>query len=308
MNSSWSDKVAYLVQGRSELVQEEFRYIEFGPNVIVLTWDFEIPEDVFPVGVTKFFFPNSTWAEGRNKLLELAASRYRNIEYFVFLDDDIAFTKSSLNEFERLILEFQPKIAVPLCDRIVREMSFSQRSLERPIRHDQILMAFHRSVLEDKIALPIDTQFDEISWWLTAVMNHYLIQKFYFDGMLSFNDVVIRNTNHGHEVTEPALIDKSLYRARFTVAELEAMKLYIRSKYGAQPATLDTIFQPKVFEKLRVVNLNKLHIEHLFLMARQGKVSHFLKLLIKIASTYATNGVYRVIWPQKIFSARIKSL
>lgn len=306
MNGTWSRKFAYLVQGRSELVQEEFRNIEFGPNVIVLTWDFELPEDAFPNGVQKCFFPNSTWAEGRNMLLELATSRFKDIDYFVFLDDDIAFTKASLNEFERLILQYEPRIAVPLCDRIIREMSFSHYFVERPIKHDQVLMAFHKSVLEDGIALPIDTQFDELSWWLTCELNHYLIQRYYCDEMLSFNGVVIKNTNHGHEdVTESESTEISSYRARYSSVEMERMKLYIESRYGSQPATLDTIFQPKILKRIRVTNLNRVHIERLFLIARQGKVFEFVVLLFRITITFIINTTYQIIWPRKILSSRI---
>jgi hypothetical protein len=306
LDGDWSTKVAYLVQGHSELVQEEFRRIEFGPNVIALTWDCELPEEGFPSNVQKFFFPNSTWAEGRNKLLELATSIFRGIDYYVFLDDDVAFTKSSLSEFERLILGYRPMIAVPLCDRIIREMSFSYRTVERPIRHDQILMAFHKSVIDDGIVLPIDTKFDEVSWWLTCELNHYLIQRYYADNILIFNGVVIENSNHSHEdITNSDRSEKTLYKARYTSVELERLKFYIESRYGSQPSILDTIFQPKIFNKIRVTNLNRVHIERLFLIARQGRFFEFLKLLFRIAITIFTNTIYQIIWPRKMLSSRI---
>lgn len=41
------------------------------------------------------FLPNSTWSEGRNRLLQEALKTKTPYQYFTFLDDDVEFTKGS---------------------------------------------------------------------------------------------------------------------------------------------------------------------------------------------------------------------
>jgi hypothetical protein len=309
MRPSWSDEVVYLIQGRSNLINILFENVNFGPKVVILTWDSEFPANELPSYVLRIFFPNSTWAEGRNRLLEEASIAYPDAEYFVFLDDDVEFTGQSLKYFEELILNYRPKIAVPLCDRIMREMSYSRRQMERPIRHDQVMMAFHKSVLKDGIVLPIDTKFDNLSWWLTCELNHYMIQKFYFREMLSFNNVVIRNSNHSHELDSDLHAgEKSEYKAKFTSIHLEQVKYYIEEKYGSQKSILDTIFQPSILKKIRIVNLNRLHFEKLLSLLQMRKFYRFSILTGKITLTFFMNLVYRIFWPSLLLSSRVNSL
>ncbi len=309
MTHSWSDEVVYLIQGRSNLVKILFENVIFGPKVLILTWDREFQKSELPSSVVKIFFPNSTWAEGRNRLLEEASVAYPDVEYFVFLDDDVEFTGQSLKSFEELLLSYRPKIAVPLCDRIVREISYSRRLIERPIRHDQVMMAFHKSVLKDGIVLPIDTKFDNISWWLTCELNHYLIQKFYFREMFSFNEVVIRNSNHAHEwASELNPVEKSEYKTNFTSSHLEQVKHYIEEKYGEQESILDTIYQPSILKKLRIVNLNRLHLEKLLSLVRLRKFHRFTILTGKITLTFFINLLYRIFCPSLLMSSRVCSL
>jgi len=82
----------YLVQGKSELIRNYFHLLG-NPNseVIFLTYDRPIEEAIF--------FPNSTWAQGRNKLLETALSKGDYL-YYIFCDDDINFIRGSWDTFE----------------------------------------------------------------------------------------------------------------------------------------------------------------------------------------------------------------
>ena len=274
MNYSWSDSVVYLIQGRLDIVKGLLQEMSLGPNVFVLTWDKKFPINDLPRNIKEVFFPNSTWAEGRNKILEEALSAFPKAEYFVFLDDDVRFERLSMYSFEKQLLKYRPKIAVPLCDRIIREMSYSRHSVERPIRHDQVMMAFHKSIFEEGIVLPIDTKFDKSSWWLTCEMNHYLIQKFYFQEILCFNEIVIRNSNHAHENSGALFsFDKSQYKSRFTAIQMDQVLSYIKEKHGSQDAMLDTIFQAEVLKRFRIVNLNRIHLENLFILIRKGEFS-----------------------------------
>lgn len=175
----------YLVQGQSDLVKNYLHLADReNSDAIFLTYDKPIQEALF--------FPNSTWAQGRNKMLEIALTK-EDYLYYIFCDDDIAFKKGNWDEFEKQIVMLTPAIAIPV---------FLQKTKRTPLRwlkyhsflfNDEQLIAFHNEVVKDKIVLPYQNQFDDIHWWASCEIQQILIQNFYFSDSIQLNKIHISN-------------------------------------------------------------------------------------------------------------------
>ena len=59
------------------------------------------------------FRANTTWAEGRNILIEAARKLQHSYKYYVLLDDDIKFIKGTYAQFEEAVLKVKPDLATP---------------------------------------------------------------------------------------------------------------------------------------------------------------------------------------------------
>ena len=286
--------VIYLVQGRASLVASFLKQLPLESNIIALTWDEPL------IGVANnwanepVFYPNSTWAEGRNFLLQTALEKYKEFDYLVFCDDDAEFSKNALNEFEKFLHHFKPAIGLPLSDSIKKQLINSDQEYDISIRHDQIVQAFSFKVVNEKKVLPYDLSFDKVSWYLTCELNQYLIQKFYFKDTLTFNNVLVSNTHHEMLVESSGTSAiSSRYLGGVSKEQIRELRKYIEMKYGRQKKCLDTIFQPSIFSKFRLVNLNKNHLSHWSAMLQKNRTS-FLKFGFKIAFTLITNWWYRM--------------
>ncbi|MGB1249200.1 MAG: hypothetical protein ACPG8W_01095 [Candidatus Promineifilaceae bacterium] len=174
----------YLVQGQAKLVQA-YLSLKERADTLFLTYDEPLDGAIF--------FPNSTWAEGRNHLLEIARSRgaYR---YTIFCDDDIQFLRGGWALFERALLRYEPAVGVPI---------FTPKTVKTPLRglpyqpfliNDEQLMAFHHTVVADNILLPYQTQFDNIHWWASCRIQEVLTQNFYTPNAIQFNHIHVLNT------------------------------------------------------------------------------------------------------------------
>lgn len=298
MDSTNRSKFVYLVQGRKDLTIEFLSLVGNIPNVIVATWDEPLSAtDSFALNT--FFIPNTTWAEGRNFLYQIGIEMFPDATYFVFCDEDVRFREGFLEDFELEILDRSPGIAFPLCDRIKNEGWYSDKLTERPIRHDQVFQVFHRRVLEERIVFPLDTKFDEISWWLTTNLQHYLIQTKYFNESLQFNDYNVYNTHHtleNEQISTEENVSKYL-NGEFTSDDLTELKKYIDFKFGKQKRILDTIYQRSIHNRLRIKNLNKKHWRYFMELLLIGDFIQSIKLFIKIVFTFVSNVIYPIFWP-----------
>jgi len=194
----------YLVQGKSELIRNYFHLLD-NPNseAIFLTYDRPIEEAIF--------FPNSTWAQGRNKLLEAALSKGDYL-YYIFCDDDINFIRGSWDTFEKQLLKYKPAIAVPINPKTVRT-PFKGLQYQSFLTNDEQLMAFHKDVVRDFILLPYQEKFDSIYWWAACQIQETLIQNFYYSGAIQFNNICISNDAGENYVRPESESDyKKLYK------------------------------------------------------------------------------------------------
>ena len=184
----------YLVQGRSDLVIEYFHLQERdNADAIFLTYDRKINGAVY--------FPNSTWSEGRNKLLKSAIEK-GEYKYYIFCDDDIEIISGSWDEFEKLLLKYKPAIGCPVFPKTKRSKIFFL-IYQVFFVNDEQLIAIHHDLVKDNIVVPYQTEFDHLVWTLACSIQERLIQNFYFSDCLQFNKIEVLNKVHNrYDLTE----------------------------------------------------------------------------------------------------------
>ena len=183
-------KFIYLVQGQADLVRNYLHLAERKQSdALFLTYDRPLEDE----GST--FLPHSSWAEGRNRLLNLAQQRGTYL-YYIFCDDDISFIRGDWSKFEEQLVILKPAIGVPV---VPKTKNYTLRCIDHQIfvNNDEQLMAFHHEVVADALVLPYQRQFDDIHWWISCQIQEILIQRFYSSGAVQFNCIEIANDCHG---------------------------------------------------------------------------------------------------------------
>ena len=178
----------YLVQGRSDLVKDYFHLQDRdSADAIFLTYDEKIDGAIY--------FPDSTWSEGRNKLLEAAGKKGEYL-YYIICDDDIEFVKGSWDEFERLLILYNPAVGFPVvpATRKLRIWFLKFQLYDWP---DQQMIAYHNDLISDQLILPYQDNLDKICWWGSGGVVNLIIHNFYKSDSLQFNTVRIKNMVHG---------------------------------------------------------------------------------------------------------------
>lgn len=186
----------YLIQGKAVNIRR-YKFLN-STNSELLGLSYDTPEPGFQ------YFPKSSFASGRNFLLDLARERHRNFDYFVFLDDDVEFCRGSFQLMESNLSRARPPIGVPLTEKTRRtalavEIGGRIRPLIRQQKlhiNDEQYLACSREVLEHGHLLPYLTTWDSDSWFVCCLIQEALIQHHYFGRALQFNDCEIRNDQH----------------------------------------------------------------------------------------------------------------
>lgn len=199
-------KFLYLVQGHSSLLPNYFHLRERPSSaVIILSYDQQLEGCLY--------YPNSTWAEGRNRLLEQAKSLGYDFEYLIYCDDDLDFYYGSWTEFEIGLETFKPSIAVPVFDRTTKTVvAHPMLKIQGFTFNDEQLMAFSKEVVNEGKVLPYNTDFDALHWWATCRWQQILIQHYYAKVSLQFN--FVRVANLAHERYEVSTYDDSQYKVQ----------------------------------------------------------------------------------------------
>ncbi len=176
----------YLVQGEANLVKSFFHLADRADvEAIFMTYDREIEGAVF--------FPNSTWSQGRNKLLELALKKSKKYLYYIFCDDDVVFKTGTWDDFESQILTLKPAIAVPINHPKTKNTPIKGLPHQTFLVNDEQLLAVHRDVIDDGILFPYQSQFDKTHWWAACEIQELLIQNFYPTSAIQFNNIHVIN-------------------------------------------------------------------------------------------------------------------
>ena len=149
----------------------------------------------------EFYFPNSSWSQGRNKLLEFAISKNIDYEYYIFADDDIEFSvKDGTDDpFKRLY---------SLLDTHSPALSFADywwhlkcndfpykrqnNGIRIPLCFDACMNVFHKNAI--KVLLPYEDKFDNISWWWSQELLNHITWEFHANKFIQFNELMLRNS------------------------------------------------------------------------------------------------------------------
>jgi hypothetical protein len=194
-------KFLYLVHGNDKLIRN-YDFLADRPDADLVQSTYNAPAD------GAHYFPGSTWAEGRNGLLEKALELENSYEYYIFMDDDIEFHKGGYDELEEQLIRLKPAVAVPVfvpkTTRTVLGLGISyHRRPFIPLSSYQVckfadgqFMAFHEDVIRDRVLMPLQNQFDEISWWYTSSNQQILMHNLYPNSTLQLNNVAITNESH----------------------------------------------------------------------------------------------------------------
>ncbi len=243
-------KFLYLIQGRKENVLKYSYLQNANSDLITLTFDFKIIENELE-STSNIFFPNSSWAEGRNKQLELAKELKNKYLYYIFIDDDVEFIAGCFSDFEKLLLQNKPAVGVPLLAIIKNTNKFNPKlKIQHPVAVDQQIQAYHHKVLSESIVMPLETKFDNLSWWYSCEINGFLILSHYRGYIMQFNDIVVDNVGHHWDDTTKLSIDlTSNYLGGVTSDGLEQIRKFIEVKYGVQPKLRNTLFHDNNFNK-----------------------------------------------------------
>lgn len=200
-------KIVYLIQGKKVEMSRMHKYMQ-GRDALMLTWDEQVDGC--------FFYPNSTWSEGRRYLLGKVLEM--DYDYVAFLDGDVQVLKGSIDAFEAKIAKYKPAVAIPLFDKTAD----AYRNIRRYFKHgliydsDEQFQIFSAAILR-KIFLnnPYVSRFDSVSWWYPCVVVQGVIGRFLIRA--SFVDLEFEVSNeHGGGYPnkfDPKAIDEVLRAA-----------------------------------------------------------------------------------------------
>ena len=191
-------KFCYLIQAADRMPYPEIPHD--GNDIFLLTWRTPVP------GARSIFYPQSSWNEGRNRLLAEALrhgpSRGKDYLYYIFMDDDcqvsedrdlarrlgLPLTGNPFRTFERCLLEWEPAVGYTRYDW---QHYVEGREVNLGYNFDAIFNAFHREAID--LLLPYYTGFDSESWLYSQMLINHLAAMVYPPHRIQFN--VIRTVN-----------------------------------------------------------------------------------------------------------------
>jgi len=186
-------KYCYLFQAREKLpLFDRLRTEE--SDCFVLYFRNNIEND------NEFYFPNSSWSQGRNKLLEFAISKNIDYEYYIFADDDINLqlkngNEDSFRKLHELLNVYKPAVSFAdywwhlNCDKYPHIRK--NEGIRIPICYDACMNIFHKNAI--KILLPYEDKFDNISWWWSQELLNHVSWDFYHNKLVQFNELFLVN-------------------------------------------------------------------------------------------------------------------
>lgn len=241
------NKVIYLVQGEVSNIVTFSDLQSDSSDLLTLTYDHDLEKGSIS-WKGNIFFPKSTWAEGRNKLLEVAQS-LGIYDYYIFIDDDARIVKGNFTNFNSLLFEYKPDIGLPLCNQIKESYRFSPNlSVQRPIALDQLVQAYSFKAVSEKIVLPFVTEYDNKGWWISCEINQYLILSQYPQSTLQFNEIEFENTQHMLETNQANSMSIYLGGERKEIEHLS--RKYIVENFENIPNISNSLFHNPLVPKL----------------------------------------------------------
>jgi hypothetical protein len=182
-------RFCYLAQGRVREI-DKLHQLFAGRELISLTWDAPREGSVF--------LPKSSWSQGRRRLCHEALAR-PDVDYVVFMDGDAITTPKELDEFERVVSELRPAVAVPRVPKTERyKTQLGKKRWVLAYDSDEQFQCFDVRILRDHLGgSPYVSEYDDVSWWYPCVLNQKLIRKYYWRSFIQVNGILVGNGSHG---------------------------------------------------------------------------------------------------------------
>jgi hypothetical protein len=131
-----------------------------GSQYLLLNWNSKFSDEKPPTD-REFYFPDSSWAEGRNELYRRALL-LGEFDYFVFCDDDLELD-FSLEYLESLVKKHHPARLAPNMPNNLYTGESASSTVTSLKYIDHCLMALS-SEAANKL-MPYSTRFDQTCWW-----------------------------------------------------------------------------------------------------------------------------------------------
>jgi hypothetical protein len=131
-----------------------------GSQYLLLNWNLHSAKQE-PPSKNEFYFPDSSWAEGRNELYRRACL-IGEFEYFVFLDDDLELD-FSVEYFESLLEKHHAARVAPNMSNHFYTGEPVDSAVTSIKYIDHCLMALSAEAAAS--LMPYSTEFDQTCWW-----------------------------------------------------------------------------------------------------------------------------------------------
>ena len=174
-------RIIYLIQAESDQLPY---HLSNETDFLILNWRHGGKDDTNVIHL-----PNSSWAEGRNRLFQAALDRGR-FDYYVFCDDDLELL-FDLESFHDLLDEFKPARGVPHYRANIYGDA-SESGIASGFKYvDHCMMAISHEAASR--IFPYTTRFDTSCWWLTSEDFCARTHDVFPCQSLRFNQLVVNN-------------------------------------------------------------------------------------------------------------------
>jgi len=188
----------YMTQTEST-IPENYRHLisTDQSDLLCLSWKTPDPKaQQLNPNMKALYLPNSTWTEGRNRLIYEARNLKQTYLYYILMDDDLEFHNGSFKEYEEFLLKYMPAIGNPRIwfhNRHCEKLDMETHTL---YSYDAALNGFHRDLFFDDTIFPYIWKFDHKSWWYSQLILIHLAAPFYRSHTLQHNPCQIKNDSH----------------------------------------------------------------------------------------------------------------
>lgn len=234
----------HFIQGKRANLLDFWPQFPKAGRFLLISYDAPIgPDDLAlrPGQDVALFWPKSTWAEGRNLAWEAASRLGEQIDYAFFLDDDIGFRRGNYQGFVAAVHALQPLLAAPLVPRTAsKRFQIKGAAVQAGAIHDEQLLVFHRSALDDPFVWPLERRHESLSWHVACMIQQFFIHERFPQKLAQFNDFVI--SNEGHVWSEDGGGSSYQYEQDFEKVREAAFEA-VSDRLGQRPDTANHWFR-----------------------------------------------------------------
>lgn len=151
----------FLYMYQSETYKQDYIESNFDRDIKCISYQNQHPESIF--------LPNSTWTDGRNKMIEYALIKDITYDYVCFMDDDISFIQGNFESCENDIMNHNYSIYIP---QLKGYPYTKTQNLKKTytLWFDAICNYFKFDLLRNNKIFPYKNNYDHVSWWCSQLI------------------------------------------------------------------------------------------------------------------------------------------